>query len=145
MSTITLVLYAIAIYVEDYEIDKVHHDEPGPAKALAFVALTTMQLLHSFLARSVKESVFSRNIFSNGWLWMGCSLSIVLLVAGCYVPGLNTLLNQWELDAFDWLKILICVMIHVTVLEISKIFLRRQMRKSKKNQATKNLLFYNDL
>ena len=87
MSTITLSVYAISIYVEDYDVDKHDNEEPGPAKQLAFISLTLMQLFHSFMIRDI-NTVFNKDIFSNKFLLQGVGLSIALLVFGCYCPGM---------------------------------------------------------
>ena len=62
MSAMSLIVFSIAIYVENYEISY-DPEEAGQARALAFVALTATQLCHSFLARSVKISVFNKYVF----------------------------------------------------------------------------------
>eukprot|EP01114_Cavostelium_apophysatum_P000463 TRINITY_DN10425_c0_g1_i2.p1 TRINITY_DN10425_c0_g1~~TRINITY_DN10425_c0_g1_i2.p1 ORF type:complete len:447 (-),score=150.41 TRINITY_DN10425_c0_g1_i2:1077-2417(-) len=159
MAAITLSVFAIAIHVEHYSCyeddgdTEIPYEDPnwrdcyddveerGPAKTLAFVALTCMQLAHSFLVRS-STPVFSRNIVSNRWLLGAFVLSIGCLVAGCYIPGMNEVLAQWPLSWKDWLKILACVVIYVALVEIYKvIYLWRSKKSAAKNQK---YLFYND-
>jgi len=142
MSVIALSVFAISLKVENYEIDE-DPEISGPARALAFVSLTTMQLVHSFLARSIKNSVFSRNIFDNRQLDIAFVVSMGLLVAGCYIPGVQDVLNQYPLAGWDWVKILICVAIHIFFMEAFK-FVYRYRSKLRKD-SKKEHLFYNDL
>lgn len=86
--------------------------ELNEARSLAFVSLSAMQLWHSFLARSIRNSAFQRNLFNNYWLDVGVLLAFGLLVAASYIPVLKDVLQQYPLTGWDWMKIGICVVIH---------------------------------
>lgn len=106
-----------------------------------------MQLIHSFLARSFSQSAFNREIFSNRWLIAGVLLSLALLVAGCYIPGLNSVLNQWPLDWWAWVKIIIAVIAHILIVEgakylFGKLLIRRRRIQQKKGVS---VMFYQDV
>jgi len=140
MAGITLGLYAIALHVEGYP-SETDPDKPSQARELAFAALTCMQLIHAFLVRS-STTVFSRDIISNKWLLGGVVLSLALLAAGIYIPGLNGVLNQYPLDWKDWLKIELAVLIHIIIVEIFKAVYRYLAVRALKKKP--NLMFYND-
>eukprot|EP01119_Soliformovum_irregulare_P013853 TRINITY_DN3727_c0_g1_i2.p1 TRINITY_DN3727_c0_g1~~TRINITY_DN3727_c0_g1_i2.p1 ORF type:complete len:1174 (-),score=405.04 TRINITY_DN3727_c0_g1_i2:30-3479(-) len=160
MAAITLSVFAIAIHVENYPCyddagniipadsplaDECYEDsdQRSPAKALAFVALTSMQLVHSFLIRS-NRTFISRDFFNNPFLWGAFVISVGCLVAGCYIPGLNEVLSQWPLGWVDWLKILACVFVHVVFVEVYKaVMLHWAMRKAKRRPT--NDLFYQEV
>jgi hypothetical protein len=56
-------------------------------QALAFLILTTMQILQVFFSRSIQNSVFRTGVLGNRWM-IGASLSSFLaLVGGIYIPG----------------------------------------------------------
>jgi len=100
-------------------------------QTLCLNAVTFIQLIHAFLSRSVRNTVFNRHIFNNLWLVGGVLLSAVCMIIGVYVPGLNTLLGQTSLPAIDWAKIVGACLIHLILVEIYKIVLRVKARKAK--------------
>lgn len=53
----------------------------------AFACLVTLQLLHSFLSRSIHLSVFETGILSNRWMILAGLVSFAFLIMGIYVPG----------------------------------------------------------
>jgi P-type Ca2+ transporter type 2C len=137
---LTLTVYALAIYVEDYP-KATKLSQSNHARGLAFVALAVMQLAHTFVARSVTETMFVQDLWSNKWLLGAIALSMALLVSGCYIPGLRSVIQQHPLNAFDWAKIGICVVTHLTLMELLKFILRRFKRK----RHGKKALFHYDL
>ena len=142
MAVIALVVYIIAIYPENYEVDDSLH-EKGPAKALCFISLTVTQLLHSFHAKSVKQTIFSKNTLLNKVLIIAVGCSLVLVVAVCYIPGLNDILDQYPLRGVDWAKVLACVAVHLIFMETFKFFYRWRARI--KAEKKKDQLFFTDL
>lgn len=142
MSAITLSVYSVAIYVEGYDVDEDDNEKPGPAKQLAFISLTLMQLFHSFFIRDI-NTVFSKDIVSNKFLLEGVTLSIVLLVFGCYCPGFNEIIGQHPPAWYDWFKAALCVVVHLMFVEIFKLVYRIWSRKSLKEKPYR--MFYNDL
>ena len=97
-------------------------------QTLALNVMTFMQLVHAYLSRSVRNTVFQRNIFSNLWLVGGVFLSAACMVIGVYVPGLNSLLGQTSIPAIDWAKILGACVVHILFVEIYKVILRLKAR-----------------
>ena len=113
-------------------------------QTLALNTITFIQLVHAFLSRSVKNTVFNRYIFNNIWLVGGVLLSAVLMVFGVYVPKVNTLLGQCALPWFDWLKILGACLVHVFFVEIYKVVLRNK-NKCHKHRGTKVSMWYDEV
>jgi len=103
--------------------EKAEHDLLR-CQTLCLNAVTFIQLIHAFLSRSVRNTVFNRQIFNNLWLVGGVLLSAVCMLIGVYVPGLNTLLGQTALPAIDWAKIVGACAVHVIFVEIYKFVLR---------------------
>jgi len=139
MSGLTIALYVIALYIEDYKVPSL--GEPSRARGLAFVTLVMIQLIHAFLSRSLKESVFRKDIFSNYWLNGGVLLSALLLVGGCYLPGVQQVLAQWPLNWFDWIQVIICVVIHIFLVEIQKFIVRKYSERENHQEND----FYEDV
>lgn len=123
MAGLTLGLFVYSIYYLGYETD-FDPDIAGHARGLSFIALAMMQLIHAFLARSPKHTVFSTDLWSNKWLLAGVAVSTLSLVAACYIPGLKDVLGQWPLDLWDWLYIGGCVVAHVIIVEVIKVIVR---------------------
>lgn len=113
MCGITLAAFSIAIYVEDME--------HAYASTYAFVLLTTVQLMHSFHSRSLRYTIFVVNPFSNPWLIGAVCLSMCLLLAGLYIPAVNTWLDMTPLWWFEWIKIIIAVAVHFVFIDTPKL------------------------
>jgi len=135
MAGITLGLFSYAIYVRGYEA-AMDPDEPGPARALAFIGLAVLQLVHAFLSRSHIRSVFSRDIISNRWLILAVFVSLLSLVGALYIPFLRNILHQWPLHAYDWLAILVAVVVHIAIVEIIKAIVRWRIHADKEKQKS---------
>lgn len=56
----------------------------------AFATLTTLQLLHSFLSRSILQSIFVAGLFGNKWMMIAFIVSFSCLLIGIYAPGIYT-------------------------------------------------------
>lgn len=127
-------------------------DEPGPARALAFIGLAVLQLVHAFLSRSHIKTVFSRyyertclgltpmfrNIISNRWLLLGVFVSLLSLIGALYIPFLRNILHQWPLHAWDWLLILGAVVAHITIVEIIKVIVRWRISVEKRKHTSQH-------
>jgi len=146
MSGLTLGVYAIAIYVEGYPVPP-EYEQPSHARGLAFVTLAVIQLIHAFLSRSPRESSFNRDFFNNKWLLLGVGGSIALLVVASYIPGVKYVLNQYPLDWFDWVKVGICVVIHIALVELCKWIIRCTTKAKRQADPSHNHqeLFYEDV
>ena len=111
------------------------------AQTLALVTMTFAQLVHAFLSRSVRSSAFNKYILSNRWLVGGVVLSSVLMVAGVYIPHVNTILGQVALPALDWAKVVGTCILHIIFVELFKVFLR----KCKCGRPQTRSIFYDEV
>lgn len=131
---------AIMVLVNYYHIQQVREEEVNYARTLAFELLATLHLVHSFEARSLTESMFKRDLFtSNPALAFSFLLSMLFLIGGCYVPGLNGVLELEPLHGLEWAIIIINVTVHVIVIEARKFVMRtleaRELAKLRIGQA----------
>ncbi len=90
------------------------------AVTIAFVTLALTQVAHTFNARSVRETVFSRRSFTNRWLWGAVLLCIALQVLAVYQPGLQRVLGTVALDGRDWALVIGMALLPVVVTEVVK-------------------------
>lgn len=102
-----------------------------------FLILFGLQLFMAFLCRSTTESFFS-SFGSNGggaggrnerqfnyWLLGAVSLSMMLLVAGIYVPHLNAFLDLTPVSPMAWWRLFECMVAMLIVNEVLKAFILR--------------------
>lgn len=113
-------------------------------QTMALNVLTFIQLIHGYLSRSVRNSVFTKTIFNNMWLNGGILLSAGLMVMGVYVPKMNTLLGQCPLPALDWVKVVGSCLLHVLFVELYKVGIRWSSRR-KLRRGVKLSMFYDDV
>jgi Ca2+-transporting ATPase len=91
------------------------------ARTVAFATLILAELFRAFAARSESISVFKLGFFSNKMMNIAVGLSLVLLVAVIYIPGVNTIFNNVALNPMAWLIILPLAIVPFAVSEISKL------------------------
>ncbi|KAG2183376.1 hypothetical protein INT43_006382 [Umbelopsis isabellina] len=116
MAALTIGAYTIAIYVEHYDVQD--------ARSLAFACLTTIQLLHGLLSRTISRSVFETGILGNKWMIGALVISIGFMLMGIYCPGLNDWLELTPVSGWSWIKIVVCAVIHSIVVETGKLIIR---------------------
>ena len=125
ISSITMFVYCMAIYEHDYAIDQKDLEGQSHARSLAFVTQAAIHLFHSYASRSVTLSIFRKSIFENKILNYGVIVSFIILVVICYIPGLNDVLDQWELNFRDWGYVIGAVIVHLLGTEaIKSVFMR---------------------
>ncbi|KAJ1555214.1 P-type ATPase [Nowakowskiella sp. JEL0078] len=93
-------------------------------QSLAFLVLTIMQLVQSFLSKSTEESVFTTGIFGNRWMVYAFVLSFGFLLAGFYIPGLNHFLELEPMGWQAWVITIVSVLIQLVIVEILKLIFR---------------------
>ena len=91
------------------------------ARTVAFATLICAELFRAFAARSERISVFKLGVFSNKMMNIAVALSLVLLVAVIYIPGVNTIFNNVAVNPMAWLVILPLAILPFAVSEISKL------------------------
>lgn len=99
-------------------------------QTMAFTTLSLTQLMHLLAIRSEKETVFSRDFFSNRFLLVSFTLSFILQLAVVYVPALNPVFKTNPLTLEE---ISICIggsMIILLGVELEKIIKRIKTGKS---------------
>lgn len=91
------------------------------ARTVAFATLICAELFRAFAARSERISVFKLGLFSNKMMNIAVALSLVMLVAVIYIPGLNGIFNNVALNPLAWVVILPLAVLPFAVSEISKL------------------------
>ncbi|CAG8682422.1 13829_t:CDS:10 [Funneliformis mosseae] len=121
MALLPFGVYMLAMNQQHIEPEKKVED----ARSLAFTTLISMQLFQGFLSRTLNESLIKTGIFGNKWMFGSVFGSILLMLIGVYVPGINKWLQLTPVPPFGWVKIVICCIIQLVVSEIGKALGRR--------------------
>jgi Ca2+-transporting ATPase len=106
------------------------------AQTMAFVTLSASELFRAYTARSERYSVFSIGVFGNKWMQWAVLVSLLVLLATVYVPGLNTeVFGNLPLRFSDWLVVFPLMFVPAIAAEITKAFM---LRRSKRQLAAKS-------
>ncbi len=105
-----------------------HYDWRGAnvqtAETMAFVTLSLCELFRAYTVRSERAALFQIGVFSNLYMQLAVGSSILLLLAACAIPFLQTIFNTHFLAWNEWLLVLGLSLIPATSEEITKFFLR---------------------
>ena len=91
------------------------------ARTVAFATLICAELFRAFAARSEKTSVFKLGLFSNKMMNIAVGLSLVMLIAVIYIPGVNGIFNNVMINPLAWLVILPLAILPFALSEITKL------------------------
>jgi Ca2+-transporting ATPase len=125
LQTIAITSVTLAAFFIGISSDTAHYEF---AETMAFVTLSTSELLRAYTARSEYYSLLKIGVFSNKWMNLAFLSSMALIFLVVYVPFFNEIFNTLPLGWMQWLEILPLIAIPSIVAEVSKIFLGR-MRK----------------
>jgi Ca2+-transporting ATPase len=91
------------------------------AVTISFMTLALAQTFHAFNARSQKDSMLNRHLFTNGWLWGAIIACVLLQLAAVYVPFLQLVLRTVPLTLADWGLVLGFSLLPLGVVEFVKL------------------------
>eukprot|EP01106_Pelomyxa_sp_JSP_P010983 TRINITY_DN2895_c0_g1_i1.p1 TRINITY_DN2895_c0_g1~~TRINITY_DN2895_c0_g1_i1.p1 ORF type:complete len:295 (-),score=97.09 TRINITY_DN2895_c0_g1_i1:17-901(-) len=142
MSGLSSLLYAMTY---KYDNDAYSSDEEALSRSrtLALTSLTMMQLVHAWLSRSLKHTMFGRHMVSNRWLVGAVVLSAGLMVAGIYTPYISDALEQTPLPPLDWAWVAAACAAHVALVEAYKLAQRLILARLYRNVSQS--LFYEEV
>jgi Ca2+-transporting ATPase len=96
------------------------------------MTLSLCELFRAYTVRSEKASLFRIGVFSNKWMQYAVGASIILLLAVCTVPFLQTIFNTHFMNLPEWLVVLGLALVPAASEEITKLFLCLRDRKRDK-------------
>jgi len=103
--------------------------DKGQAVSVSFLTISLSQLWHVFNVRSSNTSVFNNEIIKNKWIWGALALSVPLVIATAYVPGLSDVLKVQDPGGAGWLVVIVMSLLTVIIGQLSKIVLGRVKSK----------------
>lgn len=94
-------------------------------RTVIFAALGLDSLFYIFACKSLRQNIWRINVFNNRYLLGAVLIGLVVLVAGIYIPFLQTLLKTQSLALFDWGLVAVFSLINIVLIELGKfIFIR---------------------
>jgi Ca2+-transporting ATPase len=124
ITAVTLGAFAIGRFIDPEHIEF--------AETMAFVTLSISELFRAYTARSEVYPLLKIGMFKNklmNWAVLG---SLVLIFAVIYVPFLQPIFNTAPLGLEQWLEILPLVLIPSVAAEVTKIYIRKMMKKDQR-------------
>ena len=97
------------------------------AHTMAFLTMAFSQLVHSFNARSLEQSLFSLGIGTNRVLVIAFLFSTAAQLAVIFIPFLRNIFETALIQPGDWLAVLGLSLIPLVTAEISKFFRRSRV------------------
>jgi Ca2+-transporting ATPase len=91
---------------------------PEVAATMAFTTFVLFQFFNALNARAERETVFTRHLFSNRWLWISFGVVVALQVAIVQLPLLAAVFGTVALGASQWL---LCIAVAASVLVVEEI------------------------
>ena len=120
---VTLLAFGIGMHWHGTEGEELRR-----ATTMAFMTLALAQVFHAFDARSQNRSVFTRRLFTNGWLWGAVAICLILQAAAVYLPLLQKVLHTVPPTTPEWGVIAGCSLLPVAVVELVKVLQRVVVR-----------------
>lgn len=90
------------------------------ARTMAFVSMGILELIHCFNVRT-NESIFSKDLFSNKYLWLAFLGSVVLQIIVVIIPGFARIFNVVNLNGKQWILTLSISLMPIILMELQKI------------------------
>jgi P-type Ca2+ transporter type 2C len=125
----TFVTFTVYFYAVNYNFLGV--DNVVKRQSLAFTLLTTMQLVQSFLSRSITNSIFTTGIIENRILVFSFFLAFGLMLVGLAAEPFSSILGLANPNAEAWGVIWIAVAAQVVYIEFLKLIARRYILNEK--------------
>ncbi len=89
-------------------------------RTMAFIALSTLELIHSFNIRSDDSSLFEIGLFKNKYLIGAFLLGFSLQVAVIIIPPIAKIFDVVPLDKTQWMYTLLISILPLFIMEIKK-------------------------
>lgn len=93
------------------------------ARTVVFALSCIDSLLFSFSVRSLKTSMFTRNIFENRYVTGAALIGLTLLLAAIYMPGVHTIVRTVPLEPIHWAIIIMIGAAEVILIDTAKYFI----------------------
>jgi P-type Ca2+ transporter type 2C len=120
----TIILFMWMLVIKDGGLAK--------AQTIAFAAIIFFELFHALNAKSWRDTILSKKIFSNIYVLMGILLAFVLTLAVIYIPYLQGIFGTVPLTLMEWVPILMVSLSILVYREIQKTILSVELKEIEK-------------
>ena len=107
-----LTLFAFYIGTTKYSLEV--------GRTMAFVSLSTLELIHSFNIRSDDTSLFEIGVFKNKYLVGAFLLGFILQASVVLIKPIANIFDVVALDKTQWLYTIIISILPIVIIEIKK-------------------------
>lgn len=122
---ILLAMITIACYLRPWRKIEEHGWSLIERRSEAFFILTGLQLILALFSRSTSKSAFVVGFLGNKWLLFMTGLSFIFLIAGHYIPYLNSSLELVPIREESWIYFTCSAIIVIIGVEMLKFIIRR--------------------
>jgi len=123
MCVSTLLLYSSALGV--FSPLGISYSNLDTARTIAFTNMVFLQLFHTFIVHSQRESIFKIGTFSNRYIILATVISLILQLAVVYLPQLQTLFHTTPLSLLELVIVVLGSSSIIFATEVVKFFERR--------------------
>ncbi|NDJ77198.1 MAG: ATPase, partial [Chloroflexi bacterium] len=99
------------------------------AQTMAFVTLSSSELVRAYTARSELYALHKIGFFTNKFMQYAVAASLLLLLAAVYIPFLGDIFETTALNLEHWLYMLPLIFLPSVVAELTKVYLRAMHRR----------------
>jgi potassium/sodium efflux P-type ATPase len=99
------------------------------ATTMALASIVFCQIGVVLCARTETTSVFKNSIFSNHTILFGIVLELGLILSFMYVPFMNEFLQTSSITGVEWIYLILCPILIISLDELRKYIVRRNMQK----------------
>jgi Ca2+-transporting ATPase len=125
IAAVTLIAFWVGLHHDGASII----DNLEFAETMAFVTLSTSELIRAFTARSERYPVLKLGVFSNKWMNYAVLASLAMVLLVVYVPFLNPIFKTQPLGWEQWQLILPLLLIPSIVAELVKWYMSSRAKK----------------
>ncbi len=127
----TLIAYFIGLFILSGGVDSPMGQTQ--AMTMAFTTLAFIQLLHAYNSRSSSQSLFSDNLFSNGFLNLSFVIGLALTAIPLFIPSVQIFFGTTWLTIPQWFVVVACSLAIIPAVELQK-FIYRNGKSTKINK-----------
>ncbi|MBN1680898.1 MAG: cation-translocating P-type ATPase [Anaerolineae bacterium] len=131
IQTIIITAVTLAAFVIGRSLES---DSWNLARTMAFITLSSSELVRAYTARSEYYSIFKIGVFANKFMQYAVAASIVLLLLVVYVPFLQDIFDTVPPTFEHWLYLLPLIFLPSIAAEFTKAGLRAQWQKERAMQ-----------
>jgi Ca2+-transporting ATPase len=96
------------------------------ARTMAFITLSSSELLRAYTARSETYSLLKMGVFGNRFMQYAVGASLLLLLAVVYLPFLGPIFDTTPISLWEWVEMIPLILVPAVAAEVTKAYLRRR-------------------